>query len=151
MLLAGLRRSHEFLQAPSGIVEQWREFQSAGPLAGQVGSATYGVMCGLSGNTFEYMCAAEVGDFARLPPGTGRMRIAAEHYAVFVHRGPLSALKTTWDAIFEWLSTNVDYQSAHKPDFEVYDGAVDPAIDHRDVEIRVAVTPRALYNHPASP
>lgn len=154
MLLAGLRRQHEFLQAPSGIAGQWREFRSAGRLPGQIGSKVYGVLCGHSDNAFEYMCATEVGDFARLPPGTGRMRIAAERYAVFAHRGPPSALKTTWDGVFEWLSGNADYQSTQRPDFEVYDRGFDSLTDDGSVEIwvaiRVAVMRRVRGDHPAS-
>jgi hypothetical protein len=46
MLLAGLRRHHEFAESVRTIPEQWQELRSLGNLPGQVGTITYGVMCG---------------------------------------------------------------------------------------------------------
>ena len=91
-------------------------------------------MCGENPGGFEYMCGVEVESFAQLPVSLGRMRITEQHYAVFAHRGNASTIPATWNRIRnDWLPGS-GYQSAHKPDFEVYGqpyeaGAGDGAIE----------------------
>ena len=132
MLLGGLRRRHEFAAAAAGIPEQWRQFQAKGELPGQIGSTLYGVMCGHDATGLEYMCAAEVESLAGLPEGTGKMRVPAQHYAVFTHPGDASTLQSTWEQILEWLESG-DYRSAETPDFERYAGG--------SIEVWVGVVP----------
>jgi AraC family transcriptional regulator len=139
MLLGGLRRRHPFLEAGRTIPEQWQQFQAIGQVPGQVGANVYGVMCGSGPDGFEYMCAVEVESFAGLPDTLGRMRIQAQDYAVFEHRGHVSTMRSTWDGIFGWLSGAVSYQSAHKPDFEVYDKGFDPLTGLGGAEIWISI------------
>jgi predicted transcriptional regulator YdeE len=139
MLLCGLRRLHPYSESGSNMAEQWRQFRSLGRLPGQLGTNVYGVMCGQSGDGFEYMCAAEVDSLAGLPENLGRMRIQPQEYAVFKHPGHVSTIRTTWERIFEWLSTDPSYQSAHKPDFEVYDELFDLVTGLGGVEIWISV------------
>lgn len=141
MLLAGIRRRHAYEQAIQGIPKQWEEFMAQLPLPGQLGSTTYGAVCGHDGGGFEYMCAAEVDAFDRLPPGTGRMRVHTQHYAVFLHSGPISGIRATWESALAWLAEG-SWQSAHKPDFEVYDQRYDPASKSGEVEIWISVLPK---------
>jgi predicted transcriptional regulator YdeE len=84
------------------------------------------------------MCAVEVGDFETLPPALGRMRILAQRYAVFLHRGHASAIRTTWERILAWLQES-GYESAQKPDFERYDERFDPKTGVGDVEIWISI------------
>ena len=86
MLLGGLRRHHLFQQGDFG--GQWRDFGTQGPLPGQLGEHAYGVICGTDTTGCEYMCAVEVAALEVLPKSLGRMRIQAQSYAVFLHRGP---------------------------------------------------------------
>jgi AraC family transcriptional regulator len=120
MLLAGLRRHHPFMESGRHIPDQWRQLEALGRIPGQVGDSLYGVMCGHNPSGIEFMCGAEVDSFAELPADLGRMRIEAQHYAVFVHSGPRSALLTTWERIVrDWLPGS-GHQSAQAPDFEVH-------------------------------
>jgi predicted transcriptional regulator YdeE len=138
MLLAGLRRRHGFEAAESSVTEQWREFLRGEPISARVDANFYGVMCGSDGSGFEYTCGIEVQSFEVLAPGTGRMRVPAQRYAVFSH--PTGAtLRSTWQEILGWLS-NGPYESAHRPDFERYSNPPDSNSDR--VEVWVGVVPR---------
>lgn len=140
MLLGGVRRHHPYTEAAGpGMFEQWRQFEALVPIPGQLGATLYGVMCGHDANGFEYMCAAEVDSFAALPAELGRMRIQPQEYAVFVHRDGVATIRATWELILnQWLGHS-GYQSAHKPDFEVYDERFDPRTGHGPIEIWISV------------
>jgi AraC family transcriptional regulator len=149
MLLAGLRRRHEFVAAVPGTRAQWREFTQLPPFPGKTGDHTYGVLCGASENDFEYLSGTEVTDFSSLPIGTGRMRVPAQHYAVFAHPDPQVPIQVTWSEIMlRWLPPS-GYQSAHTPDFEIYS----PDFNHETlqgrVEIWLSVAARPAGHNPA--
>lgn len=127
MLLAGLRAHHDFDAAGAGIPAQWQRFLGFG-LVPPTGATIYGVMCGTdqAQRRFEYMCAVEVPSFEALPADFGRMRIPAQHYAVFTHKGHMSTIRQTWDAIWsQWLPTS-GFRPANTPDFERYDKRFNP-------------------------
>lgn len=138
LLLAGVRRQHAFATAADTIPEQWRAFQALLPLPGQQGAVSYGVVCGSDpeAEVFEYLCGAEVASFAELPTGIGRMRVPAQRYAVFTHRGGVADLRDTWEAIWqEWLPRSGE-APANTPDFERYDPArFDAATGTGEIEI----------------
>jgi predicted transcriptional regulator YdeE len=142
MLLGGLRRRHDFAAAGEGIVDQWRQFLAQEDVPGRVGMNFYGVMCGADGSGLEYMCGTEVESFASLPEGLGRIRVPAQRYAVFAHRGRASALRSTWQQVLEWLPRS-EFESAHKPDFEVYGPRVDPLAAVGGIEVWVGVVSRS--------
>jgi AraC family transcriptional regulator len=138
MLLGGLRRRHDFDTAARDIPRQWEEFNSWKAFPDRVGQSSYGVMCGHDTSGFEYMTGVEVSSFERLPEGTGRMRVPEQEYAVFVHTGPASAIRSTWDRALQWLESG-SYESAHKPDFELYGPDYDPATTEGGTEIWLGV------------
>lgn len=141
MLVGGLRRHHTFAESGRGITEQWVDFLSMEALPGQRGSTTYGIMCGADPDGFEYMCGVEVEALEALPAGTGRMRIQGQTYAVFAHHGCISEIRSTWERIYSgWLPSS-PFESAHKPDFEVYDDRFDPEAGTGLVEIWVSIVP----------
>jgi AraC family transcriptional regulator len=72
------------------------------------------------------------------------MRIHAQDYAVFEHRENVSSIRSTWEQIFEWLAGTAAYESAHKPDFEVYDESFDPRTGLGGVEIWISLSERKL-------
>ena len=139
MLLGGLRRHHLFQQGDFG--GQWHDFGALGPLPGQLGEHAYGVICGADDTGCEYMCAVEVAALEVLPKSLGRMRIQAQSYAVFLHRGHVDALPQTWQQALDWLAHS-DYESAHRPDFERYGAAFDPLTCSGEVEVWLTVRPR---------
>jgi AraC family transcriptional regulator len=142
MLLAGLRRRHSSETPEQAVGEQWRQFAASGPIPGRVGPNLYGVMCGGDASGFEYLSGAEVESFESLPASMGRMRVPAQQYAVFAHPGPAATLRFTWLKIFDWLERG-DYESAHKPDFEVYSPPADPLGGAGGIEVWIGVVPRA--------
>lgn len=136
MLLVGLREQHSFDGAAAGIPSQWQRFVTLG-LMPAAGATTYGVMCGTeqAARRFEYMCAVEVPSFEGVRADIGRMRIPAQHYAVFTHKGHVATLRQTWDAIWsQWLPTS-GYRSANTPDFERYDDRFNPMTGEGVIEI----------------
>jgi AraC family transcriptional regulator len=137
MLLAGLRRQHTFATVATTITAQWDDFRQLGPLPGQRGTTTYGVVCASAPERqwFEYMSGIEVDSFDALPPGMGRMRVPAQHYAVFVHESHVDALRATWEAIWSnWLPRS-GRQPADTPDFERYGERFDPETRTGEIEI----------------
>lgn len=142
MLLAGDRRTYRFAEGPVAIPESWARFAPTLPLPGQVGSTTYGAVCGadMDAGVFEYMCAAEVEGFDTLPEGAGRMRVPEARYAVFVHRGPITGIRATIDGGMTWLATNGEWVDAETPTFERYGPDFDPATG-ADTELWLPVRP----------
>lgn len=141
MLLAGVRRTHRFADLARGIPQQWQDFRALGDLPGGIGTIRYGAICGAAANQLEYLCAMEVSDLAALPATLGKMRVQAEHYAVFEHRGAIADIGASWARIWnEWLPASA-WVSAQRPDFERYDERYDAARGTGLVEIWVAVRP----------
>jgi predicted transcriptional regulator YdeE len=142
MLFAGIRRTHTFASMRTDIPRQWEEFEKLGKLPGQVGTTAYGAICGgdPKAQTMEYMCAVEIKSFDAVPKELGRMRVPAVRYAVFRHDGNVATLQATWKQIFEWLPSS-GMESAHTPDFEVYDERFDGATGEGGVEIWLGVKP----------
>ena len=142
MLFAGIRRKHVFASMGNDIPRQWDDFVKLGTLPGQVGTTAYGAICGgyPKTQTLEYMCAVEVESFDALPKELGRMRVPAVRYAVFLHEGNVATIQDTWKQVFSWLPTS-GLQSAHTPDFEVYDERFDGATGDGGIEIWLGVKP----------
>lgn len=147
MLLGGLRRQHGFAAAADGIPLQWRELRALGRLPGQVGGTAYGVICGADAAGFEYMCAVEVAALEPLPREYGRLRLLQQHYAVFQHVGPVTGIRGTWERVFKWLAGS-GFESAHKPDFEVYGSNFAPDSGLGGAEIWLAVVRRGSRADP---
>ena len=141
MLLVGIRRHHRVSDAGATVPPQWDEFRSMG-LRPDRAPRAFGVMCGTNGDEFEYMTALEVASFDDAPAGIVRMRVPAQHYAVFRHDGHVSAIGETWRAIMEeWLPQS-DYEDAETPAFEVYDRCFDPETGNGGFEIWLPVRRR---------
>lgn len=143
MLLAGLRRQHSFDTAAESITAQWQAFRELGPIPHRQGAVVYGVMCGASpeNRTFEYMTGVEVAEFDPAAAHLGRMRIPAQHYAVFAHPGHVSTIHETWDAIWHGWLPRSGRTPVDGPEFEVYGGGFDPRTGMGGVEIWSPIQP----------
>ena len=100
----------------------------------------YGVLCNGddAGNT-EYISGVEVSDFARLPKEFGRLRIPAQRYAVFAHRGHISTIRRVWSTIFnKWLPES-GCGLAEGPEFERYGEEFVPATGNGGFEIWIPI------------
>ncbi len=148
LLLAGLRQHHTQADATQSIPAQWEKFGQLDRIPGAIGITTYGVVCATNPaqHTFEYMCGIEVGNFDAVPADLGRMRINAQRYAVFTHKGRVAKLRHTWAEIWnEWLPAS-GYQAADVPDFELYDYRFDRATGKGVIEIWFPIVPEYDQN-----
>lgn len=89
------------------IPAQWADLRSqAAYVTGRVGGDAYGVWYDvLNGeNVFTYVTGFVVGAFAPVHPALSRMRIVAQHYAVFAHTGPIGEIRQSMDSVLnDWL------------------------------------------------
>ena len=104
-IIAGLRGRFT-AETRTDIPQQWERFApQMDDAPARVGRAAYGVCFILSGDAgFDYLCGVEVSDDLHLPAGWVSVRIPAQRYAVFPHRGDLSTLPKALDAIWhQWV------------------------------------------------
>ena len=105
--------------------------------------ATYGV-CQDAANgpgTFAYTAAVEVGAPGAAPAGMVAFTLPAGTWAVFTHKGHITKISETFDAISKtWLAA-AKLERAANVDLEVYDDRWDPKTGTGDVDIYVSVKP----------
>jgi AraC family transcriptional regulator len=121
LLIFGLGQRYK-CDSKAGIPSQWDRFlPHLGHIAGQVGKVAYGVICNSddAGN-FDYICGVRVTEFPSHPAEFTRLRIPPQTYAVFEHRDHISAIATTWAAIWNQALPDSGYQAADGPAFERY-------------------------------
>ena len=140
-LVAGLR-DHYTPSTSNQIPALWQRFgPHIGRVPGQLSGVTYGV-CFPQSSGFDYMAGVEVSSASGLPEDFSVTTIPAQRYAVFAHRGHVSKLYETCDAIErEWLPTS-GYEFAHGTDgapgfFERYGTSFNPFVGAGDVEVWV--------------
>jgi AraC family transcriptional regulator len=139
MLLAGLREVIPLHAMHSAIPQQWVRFNEIRAGVKQKSPVTYGVSCGVSAAGCDYLCAFEVDSFDEAPADFGRVRVEPQQYAVFTHSGHISTIGQEFsEIVYQWLPSS-GYQSAHKPDFELYDERYDPVTGIGDVEIWISI------------
>ena len=139
-LVAGPAARYAFA-TNQGIPAQWQRFaQHIGHIPGQVGDTTYGVSCNHDdAGYFDYITGVEVSGFAELPDDFARVRIPAQRYAVFSHRGHIAAIRGTIYTIWnKWLPES-GHQVADAPNFERYGRDFDPKTGTGVVEIWVPI------------
>ena len=151
-LLEPIRMDHSLLvelEAPriedgqalliAGLGERYT-FETNEGIPGQVGWTCYGVFCnGDDAGNFEYICGVEVRDFSAIPAELARIRIPACRYAVFTHRGHISAIRSTVYTIWNKALPEAGLETACAPDFERYDGRFDAASGFGEVEIWIPI------------
>ncbi len=136
LLIAGLGERYNG-EGIAGIPAQWQRFAPyLGKVPGQIGRVAYGVCCNFDDSSnFDYICGTEVTDFNRLPAELGRMRIPAQRYVVFSHRAHISAIRRTWNTIWNrWLPES-GHQVADAPFFERYGEEFDPVSGEGGLEL----------------
>jgi AraC family transcriptional regulator len=139
-LAAGLSARYDYESCGGGIPAQWQRFAPyIGNVPGQIGTHAYGVRYNSDDNGLDYLCAVEVSEFSQLPEEFSRVRVPANRYAVFTHRGHIAAIRSTWHTIWnKWLPKS-GHQLADAPDFERYGPEFDARSGNGDVEIWVPV------------
>ena len=140
LLIAGLSERYTS-ETAAGIPAQWQRFVPyLGHILGQVGRATYGVLCNSddAGNT-EYISGVEVSDFARIPKELACMRIPEQRYAVFTQREHVSTIRRTWFTIFNQALPAAGLKPAGGPEFERYGEQFNPETGAGGFEIWIPV------------
>jgi AraC family transcriptional regulator len=141
--IAGLNGHFDREAAPAALAAipaQWQRFlPQMGQVPGRVGGVAYGVSYnGDAAGNFDYLCGVEVADPGKLTPPWSHVSLTPRRYAVFTHRGPLSKIHSTWQAIYQWLPGS-GYKRARAPDFERYDENFDARSNSGFVEIWIPI------------
>ena len=137
LLIAGIGARYKQGGDP-GMPSQWQRLAPYldGGIPGQVGDVTYGVCANFDHDGgLDYIAGVEVTSFADIPNGLTTIRIPERRYAVFTHRGHISAIKATFKAIWsQWLPSS-GQKAADAPEFERYDARFNPQTGAGEVEI----------------
>lgn len=142
--LAGIMGRDVLPLGPS-IPAQWQRFSHyVGNVQGAIDDcSTYGT-CGRyfpDDGTTEYICAMEVGEGAELPPEFTEVVVPAQRYARLTHRGHITTIFSTLDAIFrEWLPGS-GYRKKQAPYsyIEHYGDAFNPRTGLGSLDIWIAL------------
>lgn len=137
---AGLA-AHFSFDAMGGIPALWERFVSQmDTIPNRKGSDTVGVCCaGVGDADILYVAGVEVSRFDGVPAVFERLDLAPHRYAVFLHRGHISDIRSTTQAIWARGLHDAGFEPVDAPDFERYTDAFDPETGFGDVEIWVAI------------
>jgi AraC family transcriptional regulator len=125
------------------IPAQWQRFgPHFGHVPGQIDMTGYGVILDAGpGAGFDYLCGVEISPGTELPREFAVRKLPAHRYAVFAHRGHVSSLGETCDAIFNaWLpesGTKMPEDGAYF--FERYGPEFDPVTGNGGCEVWIPV------------
>jgi AraC family transcriptional regulator len=139
LLIFGLGQRYHRTNA--GIPSQWDRFLPyAGHIAGQIGQERYGVICNTDdAGSIDYICGVQVREFPSQPAEFTRLRIPPQTYAVFEHRDHVSAISTTWQAIWNHGLSSAGHQASDGPAFERYDERFDGRTGLGGLEIWIPI------------
>lgn len=134
-LFVGINRRYRY-DAMGGIPGQWEEFnRHAGTIPAEKPGAAYGICTNGDEDGMDYICAVEVSDFALVDKAMQRLRVPAQHYAVFSHPGHISEIQSVFQSVYsEWLPTS-GYEAADAPTFEKYGKSFDSTTGRGGFEI----------------
>jgi AraC family transcriptional regulator len=140
LLVAGLRQ-HYTSETVNDIPALWRRLPF-GKIPTQLGHMAYGVLFNHSDDAggFDYLAGVEVSGVSMALADLTYVKVPAQKYAIFCHRGHVSKLKDTAAAIWhEWLPAshrNVSHPAAGAPQMiEYYAENFDPETGLGDIEV----------------
>ncbi len=138
MLMFGLAERWE---SNAAIPSQWSRFlPHFGHTPGQLGRIAYGVIYNSDDSgKYDYLCGVEVSEFPSHPAEFTRLRIPPQKYAVFEHRGHVSAIAATWKVIWDQALAAAGYQAKDGPAFEKYGEQFDSGTGLGGVEIWIPI------------
>ncbi|WP_299454747.1 GyrI-like domain-containing protein [uncultured Microscilla sp.] len=88
---------------------------------------------------FTKWAAIEVSNFENIPKGMHAFTLPEGKYAVFIHKGPASAFKPTFDYIFsEWLPKSA-YMLDQRPHFELLPEGYIPTDPNAEEEVWIPI------------
>lgn len=142
LLIAGIGRRFA-CDDFAGIPALWQELHPhLGEIPGQKGSATYGLVANMAaaGDTYFYLAGVEVCDIAEIDKSFTGIRLPAQRWAIFPHRGHITTIASTIDAVFAHALPAAGLAAGDMPDLlERYDHNFDPRTGAGGFEIWVPV------------
>lgn len=141
MTIVGLARRYRY-QDVGGIPAQWTEFQAYEGTLGERPGLWYGVCDGFdeADGTFRYMCGVLVDDPRDVPEALTTIKLSAQDYLAFSHKGHISELRSTMNAIWgEYLPQSGQEAAGDRPMFELYDEKFNPVTGHGGLELWIPV------------
>ena len=142
LLIAGIGRRFA-CDDFAGIPALWQELHPhLGEIPGQKGSATYGLVANMAapGDTYFYLAGVEVCDIAEIDKSFTGIRLPAQRWAIFPHRGHITTIASTIHAIFGHALPAAGLAAGDMPDLlERYDQNFDPRTGAGGFEIWVPV------------
>jgi AraC family transcriptional regulator len=142
LLLAGLGRRFA-VNDLAGIPALWQELHPhLGFIPGQKDATAYGLAARMAadGESLFYLAGVEVADLSDLDDGFTGIRLPAQRWAVFPHRGHVATIASTIDAIFVEALPAAGLRHGDMPDvLERYDENFDPRTGEGGFEIWVPV------------
>ena len=124
----GLSRRHSFDKV-IGIPIQWQTFMT--DYYARIPDRVEGIPIGIQHPVddeggFDYVCAAEVSAFGRLPEGLVRIETPPRRYAVFEHRGHVSTILDTYALVWNEALPEHGWTPAPAPIIERHSPSFDP-------------------------
>jgi AraC family transcriptional regulator len=128
----------------SGTVEIPRQWQQLAPFFGHVpdavGDLAYGVLYNFDAEGgFTYIAGVEVARTDAKPKEFESIAIPKQRYAVFTHRGHISTIPQTMQAIWQKGIVAANLKPADSASFERYDERFNPMTGEGDVEVWMAL------------
>lgn len=128
----------------SGTVEIPKQWQRLAPFFGHipdaVGDLAYGVFYDFDAEGgFTYIAGAEVSRTDEKPREFESVAIPKQRYAVFTHRGHISTIPQTMQAIWQKGIVAANLKPADSASFERYDERFNPATGEGEVEVWMAL------------
>lgn len=143
-IVAGLRVRYGAM-GDSSTVDIPKQWQRLAPFFGHIPDAvddlSYGVFYDFDGDAggFTYIAGVEVARTDDLPEEFETLRIPKQRYAVFTHRGHISTIPQTMQAIWQKGIVAANLKPADSASFERYDERFDPVTGDGEVEVWMAL------------
>lgn len=141
LTIVGLSRQYRY-QETGSIPAQWVEFQPFEGTLGERAGLWYGVCDRFdeAAGRFRYTCGVAVDAAGEVPDELEVITLDARPYLVFAHKGHISELRQTMNAIWgQYLPASADEADGEAPMFELYDEKFDPETGRGGLEIWIPI------------
>ena len=137
--IAGITE-HYTADKSTAIPSQWQRFiPHIGHIPGQTGPETYGLMQFHESGEMDYTAGVEVKSSSRVAAPLSVMDVPQQFYAVFTHRGHVSGVRSTCDAIWNNWFPRSEAKPTNGPQFEKYDARFNPSSGEGEMEIWIPI------------
>jgi AraC family transcriptional regulator len=127
--LAGLGFAGQFTELGNQMPKVWANFLSRETEFGAANAVRYGATLQERGGINIECVAREVADLNAIPAGMIGLRIPGKRYAVFTHRGPMTAVQATYVTAFAAIEQLGLRQDTAGWRLERYDRRFTPSVD----------------------